>query len=313
MTTGSRAECRAPGRRHLGMSVLRRWFASVSVMLALVAGAFSLPSAQPSVAGAAGGARAGGPTADRPYGLKVPEGADGDEPLPLVVLLHGYTSNGSAQAAYFGLPAEADRSGFLLAFPNGTRDRIGNRFWNATDACCDFFGSGVDDVAYLDPARIFLVGHSNGAFMSHRYACDRSERVAAVVSLAGMQWKDPARCGASSPVSVLHVHGRNDSTVRYEGGSTPKGVYPGAVQTVGHWAAKGRCEGSLAATGRKFDLDRSVAGDETVEEAQSGCPSGLALNLWTIEGGGHVPPFNQSWAPAIWSFLAAHPKPTSRS
>jgi polyhydroxybutyrate depolymerase len=309
-------------RRLLSMSIVRRWFASVSVMLALVAGAFSLPSAGPVAAQAA----PGDPTADRPYTLKVPEGTDRDQPLPLVVLLHGYTSNGAQQAAYFGLPAEADRSGFLLAFPDGTRDRFGNRFWNATDACCDFFGSGVDDVAYLDaviddiaaqhpvdPARIFLVGHSNGAFMSHRYACDRSDRVAAIVTLAGMQWKDQAHCETSSPVSVLHVHGRNDSTVRYEGGSTPKGLYPGAVETVQHWAAKDSCEGSLVATGRKLDLDSSVVGDETVEEAQSGCPSGLALNLWTIEGGGHVPAFNEQWAPAIWSFLVAHPKPASHS
>src|SRR5687768_2429853 len=304
------------------MSFLRRWFASVSVLLALVAGAFSLPSAGPMVAGAAGGSS----VADRPYGLKVPDGADDDAPLPLVVLLHGYTSNGATQSAYFGLPAEADRSGFLLAFPNGTRDRVGNRFWNATDACCDFFGSGVDDVAYLDaviddiaakhpvdPSRIFLVGHSNGAFMSHRYACDRSDRVAAIVTLAGMQWKDAARCGASSPVSVLHVHGRNDGTIRYEGGSTPKGLYPGAVETLGHWAGKDGCDGSLAATGRKLDLDRSVAGDETVEQASSGCPSGVGLGLWTIEGGGHVPAFNERWAPAIWSYLAAHPKVTSHS
>jgi polyhydroxybutyrate depolymerase len=304
------------------MSFLRRWFASVSVLLALLAGAFSLPSARPEAAGAAGGSA----VAERPYGLKVPGGVDDEAPLPLLVLLHGYTSNGATQSAYFGLPAEADRSGFLLAFPDGTRDRLGNRFWNATDACCDFFGSGVDDVAYLDaviddiaakhpvdPSRIFLVGHSNGAFMSHRYACDRPDRVAAVVTLAGMQWKDAARCGASSPVSVLHVHGRNDATIRYEGGSTPKGVYPGAVETVGHWAATDGCDGSLAATGQKFDLDRSVAGDETVEEAFSGCPSGVGLALWTIEGGGHVPAFNDRWAPAIWSFLAAHPKAPSHS
>jgi polyhydroxybutyrate depolymerase len=324
------------------MSFLRRWFASVSVMLALVAGAFSLPSARPVVAGAVGAPAAnipvagvpglGGPAAggssvaERPYGLKVPDGVDDEAPLPLVVLLHGYTSNGATQSAYFGLPAEADRSGFLLAFPDGTRDRVGNRFWNATDACCDFFGSGVDDVAYLDaviddiaakhpvdPSRIFLVGHSNGAFMSHRYACDRSDRVAAVVTLAGMQWKDQARCGASAPVSVLHVHGRDDGTIRYEGGSTPKGLYPGAVETVGHWAAKDGCDGSLAATGRRFDLDRTVAGDETVEEAHSGCPGGTGLRLWTIEGGGHVPAFNDQWAPAIWSFLSGHPKAPSHS
>jgi polyhydroxybutyrate depolymerase len=262
--------------------------------------------------------------ANRPYGLEVPDGVEG--PLPLLILLHGYTSNGAQQAAYFGLPAEARRSGFLLATPNGTRDMMGNRFWNATDACCDWFRTGVDDVAYIDAvidditakypvdaSRIFLVGHSNGAFMSHRYACDRSDRVAAIVTLAGMQWKDQARCGASSPVSVLHVHGRNDMTVRYEGGGTPSGIYPGATETVKAWAAKDGCSGTLAPTGRKLDLDNAVPADETVEETLSGCRDGVDLSLWTIEQGGHVPAFNESWAPAIWSYLSAHPKAPSQS
>jgi polyhydroxybutyrate depolymerase len=304
------------------MSVVRRWFASVSVVLALLAGAFALPSAGPVTAGAAEGS----PTATRPYGLKVPAGFDGQHQTPLVVLLHGYTSNGPRHAAYFGLLAEADKAGFLLAYPDGTRDRLGNRFWNATDACCDFFHSGVDDVAYLDavideisarypvdPARVFVVGHSNGAFMAHRYACDRSTRVAAVVTLAGMQWKDLGRCGGSSPVSVLHVHGRNDSTVNYDGGATPAGVYPGAIETVGDWAQKDGCNGSLAATGRRLDLDRTIVGDETVEQAQTGCPAGIGVALWTIEGGGHVPAFNEQWAPAIWAFMVTHPKAAAAS
>jgi len=304
------------------MSFMRRWLASLSVIATLAAGAFALPSAVPSVAGAA----AGSPTANRPYGLEVPPGYDGRQPIPLVVLLHGYTSNGATQAAYFGLTAEADKEGFLLATPNGTRDRLGNRFWNATDACCDFFHTGVDDVAYLDamideiaakypvdPARLFVVGHSNGAFMAHRYACDRASRVAAIVTLAGMTWKDQSRCGAGSPVSVLHVHGRNDTTINYQGGATPEGAYPGAVETVGDWAGKDGCNGSLAATGRKLDLDRTVAGDETVEEATTGCPAGTAVELWTIEGGGHVPAFNENWAPSIWAFMATHPKAAAAS
>ncbi|HYH51127.1 MAG TPA: alpha/beta fold hydrolase [Acidimicrobiia bacterium] len=291
------------------MSIVRRWLASVSVILAMVTGALIVPSSAAS------------PTADRPYGLKVPEGSDGARALPLVVLLHGYTSNGERQAGYFGLPALADRAGFLLATPNGTRDRMGNRFWNATDACCDWFRTGVDDVAYLDamideiaaehpvdPARVFVVGHSNGAFMAHRYACDRSNRVAAIVTLAGMQWKDQANCKPESAVSVLQVHGRNDMTVRYEGGYTPAGAYPGAVETVAAWAAHTGCTGELAATGRTLDVDQSVPGAETVEEARSGCPSGIAAALWTIEGGGHVPPFNENWAAAIWSFMSTHPK-----
>ncbi|HEU5447742.1 MAG TPA: alpha/beta fold hydrolase, partial [Acidimicrobiia bacterium] len=189
---------------------MRRWLASVVVVLALVGGALTLPSSAT-------------PTGDRPFGLQVPAGYDARHPAPLVVLLHSYTSNGKAQADYFGLPALADKAGFLLATPDGTRDIMGDRFWNATDACCDWFHSGVDDVAYIDaviddiaarhsvdPARVFLVGHSNGAFMSHRYACERADRVAAIVTLAGMQWKDQSQCRPSSPVSVLQVHGRED-------------------------------------------------------------------------------------------------------
>jgi polyhydroxybutyrate depolymerase len=292
---------------------MRRWLASVSVILTMVAGVLILPSSA-------------SPTSDRPYQLKVPAGYEGDKPVPLVVLLHGYTANGTTQANYFGLPALADKAGFLLAYPDGTRDFFGNRFWNATDACCDFFHSGVDDVGYIDAviddiaakypvdqARVFVVGHSNGAFMAHRYACDRSTRVAAIVTLAGMQWKDQSHCAPTSPVSVLQVHGRNDATIRYDGGATPGGPYPGAVETVGDWAAHDRCTGELAATGRRFDLDRMVAGEETVEQAFSGCPGGTDVTLWTIEGGGHVPAFNDHWAEAIWSFMATHRKASSRS
>ncbi|MGH9035595.1 MAG: alpha/beta hydrolase family esterase [Acidimicrobiia bacterium] len=292
---------------------MRRWLASI-LLIGVAAFGFGTEASPP----AAG--EGTDPTAARPYGLKVPEGYDAGRPVPLVVLLHGYSSNGSAQNSYFRLSAQADRGGFLLAYPNGTRDLMGNRFWNATDACCDFYARGVDDVGYLDavideisrryavdPARVFLVGHSNGAFMAHRYACDRAGRVAAIVALAGMQWQDPGRCGASSPVSVLHVHGRNDETIHYEGGSTPKGAYPGAVDTTGTWAAKNGCSGSLTSSGRRLDLDSSVSGDETTVDRYQGCP-GVDIELWTIEGGGHVPAFNGRWAEAIWEFMAAHPR-----
>jgi polyhydroxybutyrate depolymerase len=288
---------------------MRRWLASLVVILAMVGGTLVLPSSA-------------SPTENRPYGLKVPAGYDARHPAPLVVLLHGYTANGETQANYFGLPAMADKAGFLLATPNGTRDLMGNRFWNATDACCDFFRSGVDDVGYIDavideiaarypvdPARVFVVGHSNGAFMSHRYACDRADRVAAIVTLAGQQWKDQANCHPSSAVSELQVHGRNDGTVKYDGGTMPNGAsYPGAVETVDDWATQDGCNGSLTPTGRKFDLDGGVDGDETVEEAYSGCPVGTDVQLWTIERGSHVPAFNGNWAEAIWAFMARHPK-----
>ena len=35
--------------------------------------------------------------------------------------------------------------GFLYAYPDGTVYSVGNHFWNATDACCDFDPCEVDE------------------------------------------------------------------------------------------------------------------------------------------------------------------------
>jgi polyhydroxybutyrate depolymerase len=257
----------------------------------------------------------------RPFQLKVPAGYDGHAPVPLVILLHGYGSTGMGQATYFRLPALADARGFLLAAPDGTPDATGRRFWNATDACCDFANVPVDDVAYVssiiddvsarysvDPRRIYLVGHSNGGFMSHRAACDLSPRIAAIVSLAGAVWKDPARCQPTSPVAVLEVHGDADNTVRYDGGAVTLGApaYPSASDTVATWAAKNGC-GSALTPGRTLDLITSQTGEETQTAAYAGCRA--AVELWTIRGGVHVPRLTATWPEAIYEFLSAHPKP----
>src|SRR5437588_222627 len=127
----------------------------------------------------------GGALAGRPYEVDVPAGYDKSQPHPLIVLLHGYSGAAGEINAYFGFSALADAKQVLVALPNGTIDDAGRRFWNATDACCNYFNSYVDDVGYLnaviddmkkkynvDAHRVFVVGHSNGAFMAHRMACD---------------------------------------------------------------------------------------------------------------------------------------------
>jgi polyhydroxybutyrate depolymerase len=256
---------------------------------------------------------------DRPYTLDVPPGYDGG-PIPLVLVLHGYGVTGEEQTRYFGLDLIAPTRRFLIARPDGTKNPIGSRFWNATDACCDIFGSGVDDVAYLeaiivdaskraavDPKRVYVIGHSNGGFMAHRLACDRAHRVAAIVSLAGAQWSDPARCAPSSPVSVLQAHGDQDGTVLIGGGDLIT-TYPSAQTTVATWAAKNGCTGSLTDSGTR-DLDRAVVGEETRQQAFGGCPAGGDVELWVLEGSAHIPTFDSAWADAVYDFFSARPKP----
>lgn len=254
----------------------------------------------------------------RPYTLKAPAG-NAAGPLPLVILLHGYGASGQIQNFYFGLSAQSDRSGFLLATPDGTMDSSNRRFWNATDACCNFAAAPVDDVEYLhaiiddvqrryavDPKRVFLIGHSNGGFMSHRMACDASSRIAAIVSFAGATWKNTARCPAQPGVSVLQVHGTMDETVAY-GGGTLGAEFPGAVETAAQWAQRNGC-GSKAAVGM-LDLISTLPGDDTTQERYAGCAAG-AVELWTIQGGSHTPSLNTAtWSASLVGFLLAHPKP----
>lgn len=260
---------------------------------------------------------------NRPAALIVPESYDGS-PTPLVVGLHGYTSSGSALGLYFGLPQRVDVRGFFFVSPDGTREPAGarNRFWNATDACCNFTGSSVDDSGYLlglineasarfniDPKRVFVVGHSNGGFMSYRLACDAAERIAAIVSLAGATFVDPMDCEASAPVSVLQIHGTEDTVIRYQGGNIFRDTYPGSEATVAWWADRAGCTGDPELSGR-LDLDRGLPAEDTdVLTYRTGCESGVNVELWRINRGSHVPAFNADYGDRILDFLFAHPKP----
>jgi polyhydroxybutyrate depolymerase len=255
---------------------------------------------------------------DRPFKLHVPESYDPAQPAPLVIGLHGYTSNSTEMESYFNLTAESDQRGFLYAMPDGTRDRRGNQFWNATNACCDMDGNGVDDSAYLsqlietvkqsyavDGDRVFLVGHSNGGYMSHRMACDHADQITAIASLAGIVWQDPSRCNPSRPVSVLQIHGTADATVNYNGGSFGGGNgYPGAEETVQQWREHNGCTGVADTTAPPLDLDTSLSGAETVVTRYAdGCGDGSRVELWSIEGGGHVPAISAAFTPAVLDFF----------
>ena len=85
-----------------------------------------------------------------PVTVHVPPSYDPATPAPLVMMLHSYGSDSNyLEYRYFELLPWSDRLGFLYVAPDGTEDPAGVQFWNATDACCDFYHTGVDDSGYL--------------------------------------------------------------------------------------------------------------------------------------------------------------------
>jgi len=257
----------------------------------------------------------------RAYSKFIPSSYSKGTSLPLVVLLHGYGATGAMQESYMKFESVAETNKFILVYPDGTVDSSGKQFWNATDACCDFFSAVADDVYLLsilkemesnysiDAKRIYFVGHSNGGFMSYRMACKYPDRIAAIASLAGASFFKAADCGAKSSVSVLQVHGTKDGTILYDGGQILGNSYPGAVASATQWATFNQCAQNAVTRSTKLDLEPNIAGDETSVMAWTNCQNSSEVELWTMESGAHIPTLRSTFASKIWEFFAAHPKP----
>jgi len=254
--------------------------------------------------------------------VTVPANYAADTPAALIVLLHGYTSSGPIQDFYMGFSAIADNYGFLLVAPNGDKEEGGDkhRFWNASTACCDFYKSNVDDSAYvlniikevkaefnIDPNRVYLIGHSNGGFMSYRAAYDHSETIAAIASMAGASHLEQ-RSAPKNPVHILQIHGTGDGTIAYDGLGLGDYAYPSAKDTVAQWAGYNGCEKHTEERASR-DLVANLEGHESsVIVFNQGCKAGGSSELWTIADGPHIPTLSDTFAEQVVEWLLAHPK-----
>ncbi|MCO4771905.1 MAG: hypothetical protein KDA24_17875 [Deltaproteobacteria bacterium] len=258
-----------------------------------------------------------GEAANRPAELTGPVNWDQAEPLPLVILLHGFGANSSLQDLLLRYSAQIEPLQYLLLLPEGTENANGQQFWNAMPACCDGGNTGVDDVGYLsglvdeaieranvDTSRIYFSGHSNGGFMSFRMACEFPDRIAGIAPLAGATYLDPADCAVGDGVHVLAVHGELDGQgdgprVHYEG---VPGSYPSAPDAAERWAGRGGCA-TPGQDGNRYDFINSLDGDETRSLVFDDCDKDV--ELWTIEDTGHVPLVNDDYAFTVLNWLFA--------
>ncbi len=148
--------------------------------------------------------------------------------FPVIINLHGYTSDALQQMLYTNMNAFADTSGFVVVYPYGTKDTLGNRYWNA-----GFSPIGANDVFFLDslvkhlistkridPNGIFFCGLSNGGIMSYYMACFSETKIRGIGSVAGSPLTSWFPCPAK-PTPVIHFHGTADGTVPYNGGFIP--------------------------------------------------------------------------------------------
>jgi polyhydroxybutyrate depolymerase len=200
----------------------------------------------------------------RDYLLHIPPNYDERRAWPLVLVLHGAFSRAHTMEKRSGYSTLADREGFVVAYPNGIGVFGFLRHWNAGHCCGLAEMDRVDDVGFLhgllrevstefhiDPQRIYVVGHSNGAMLAYRFAAEYAEHIAGVGVVAGSIGSAKGARGAvgrigppHQPVPLIAVHGRQDRQVPLAGGlSLHSGGrrYVSVFDSVGFWARHCDC------------------------------------------------------------------------
>lgn len=229
----------------------------------------------------------------RTYRLYVPAIYNGSSARPLILNMHGYTSNALSQQAYSNFMPIADTANFLMVYPQGTTYN-GQPFWNA-----GISSTLVDDISFLSDLidslslqyninsnRIYATGMSNGGFMSHTLACELSNRIAAIASVTGSIFTTQfgSNCHPTRPVPVMQISGTADGTVPYSGNTTMQPI----DSVVKYWVNYNNCNSTPSFS--NVPNTNTTDGCTAEHYRYLNGNSGSSVELYKIIGGGHTWP-----------------------
>lgn len=233
-------------------------------------------------------------------------------PAPLVIALHGGggvaekldgTTNGQ-------IAREARARGWRVVYPVGL-----DKGWNdgrAPVTANDRRLVKADDVGFLDaliddliareladPARIYVMGISNGGFMAQYLALKRAPRLAAAAAVTAQvieAWADQA---PTTPVPVLLMNGTKDPLIPYGGGQIvvlgrERGVVRSTEASAAWWARHARCPEPVTTS---LPDTRPKDGTRVHTVRYTGCAGGAEVLLYRVEGGGHTWPGGKQYLP----------------
>ncbi len=236
----------------------------------------------------------------RKYLVHVPRSYRAGAATPVVLALHGGGGFAEYQAKdeHYGLIAKSEQAGFIAVFPNGYSPMRNGKFatWNAGACCAGARDKNIDDVGFLrtvvddlathvdiDRRRVFSIGISNGGLMSYRLACEAPDLIAGIMAVAGTD--NTTQCAPSKPVSILHVHAKNDDHVNFQGGAgsaTPDVSkvtnFRSVPDTIAKWVKLNRCDPKPA---RVLEVPGATC------EQYTGCAQGTRVKLCVTDRGAH--------------------------
>lgn len=231
----------------------------------------------------------------------------------LIILLHPVKTSALFMKLYYPLNGYVNKYHFNLVIPSGSKNKKGKRYWSAGEACCDFNNDGADDLLFLDELishykekfgtqKIYLVGHSNGAFMANYYACYGKHPIQGFFSFAGNPAGSLKDCRTFSNLKAIHAHGRTDTYVPYNGGELRNGGHssiPVKSYLSDYQNALGCTQLELI---NEKNFSRTIPGKDFDLYQSKSCLNKNELIFWDYEGG-HIPRFNTQYFNAIIQVL----------
>lgn len=255
---------------------------------------------------------------EREYLLYVPESYDRRKPTPLVISMHGGGGWPALQRDISEWNELADREGFIVVYPAGTKRAWGVGPGRKLARDVRFISDLIDRLGReydIDPARIYANGVSNGGAMSFVLSCTLSDRIAAVGLVGAAHMTPWSWCTDTTAVPMISFHGTEDRLVPYEGGGSwiVERPFPSTPRWAANWARRNRCDAT----------PREIAVAPNVTRREYGrCANDATVALYTIRGGGHTWPGGMpmtEWfvgptsteidaTSEMWAFFQAHPK-----
>ena len=217
------------------------------------------------------------------------------ENSPLIIMLHGYGNSASSFRSTTGFEKLATSQGYTVVWVNGSKNpkvRTSLPEWNS--------GIGLnknDDVGFLvsvveyfqtnyntSKEKVFAIGFSNGAFMTHRLALEANDVFAGVVSVAGKMpkyvWENKTeKCN----VNVFQITGEKDNVVPKKLDNSAASAIDPAIEDV--------IEYYVQANGLEIKEEVKI-GNSTLIKYKSNSSDKKIFHL-LVEGGNHSWPTEQ--------------------
>lgn len=228
--------------------------------------------------------------------------------LPLVLALHGLNGNGDQTNRYTGWGDQALQQRFVAAFPNARNGSWAIGIPPASNPDVAFLNKLIATLVAnktVDPRRVYIIGTSQGGFMTAMMVCTKAQLFAAASPvIAGVQEGFDRRCQPFRPVPMLLINGTADKIVPFAGGyGTGPTASNNLIPTPMFAAIWRQINGCSDATTERQVPDVNRADKSTVTVISSTCPSSRDVELYRVNGGGHQQPNTSRLGDAVESQL----------